>query len=376
MFHLVSPLNRFDTSPLQFFNIRWLRENINLIFSTYLDYKRVNQGRVDSNHLLIQILSNIAIKFDGDLIGYMISVEQNSRRIAGTLGLTSATVRGDLFKNKGIFYKGMNEVITVSRNDSELLDLWWDWRAATPVTVHSHPITDVKLFDPIVKDTPDFKSKGYAFINIDIPLLAGQYVMFRSNYPDGTVEQYISQIVIPGMMKSHMDIVLFNKVCHGLGVMDELTVKTNLPFAQQEFNTPADKLSEDIVKGILSRPLTPTQILSSIPTLLSDSTALMALKIPDIMVTQQSLWAIHSQSVDKVNLVLEVAKRRNHYDRMLQLLVKIRRNNIRLIQEGWYRNGLNTNTTRYLMDRWETVLSRIPEQVYESLESKLFDYEY
>lgn len=372
MFRFLSPRGPFDKSPLQFQKASWLTQRVKDVYKDYLDYKKNNPGRIASNHLLMTILNAITVPFEGDLIKYVDGVEQQSKRIAGTLRLTTGAVRGDIFTD--VFYKGVNEVITVSRSDLQPIDLWWDWRSIAPVTVTNHPVTQLMMFDPVVINTPDLNtSDGYAQINIDIAMLAAQYRMYKSTFPDGTMEQYLVQIVIPAMMRSHLDIVLFNKVCVALGVMSVSTIRTNLPFGQPNLELPADQLAQEIVEILLNKSLEPAQILSSIPAFLDSPTALHALKHPSLLLSTQSLWAIHSQAVDKANLVLEIYQRRGAYDRALAFLARIKRDNIQIVQEGHYRNGLRSNTQSFLMQRWEGVLSRVPTETFESIDlSEIF----
>lgn len=371
MFQFLYPKSRFDQSPLQFQKADWLRTRLHQLYTTYIEYKRTNLGRVASNHLLMDILNSLTVPFEGDLIKYIDQVEQISKRLAGTFRLTTSAVRGDVFLD--VFYKNVNQVITCSRGDIQPIDLWYDWRAVAPVTVSSHPYTEFELFDPLVMNTPQITNPNplsYAQINIDIPMLAAQYRMFKASYPNGTKEQYLSQIVLPPMMRSHIDLVLFNKVCVELGVMVEGKVRTNLPFGQPNLDNAGDALAKEIVAILLNKSLTPSQVISTIPAFMDTSNALYAAKPPSLLISAQSMWAIHSQSVDKANLVLEVCSRRGMYERALVFLARIKRDNIQLIQEGHYRNGLSPTTQLFLMTRWESVLSRVPMETFESLDLK------
>lgn len=368
MFYLFYPKNTFDASPFQFQEANWLRQQVRQIYGTYLEYKRNTPGRVKSNHLLITILTNITSEFDGDIIKYMQAVDQESRRIAGPMGLTTASTRGDLFS--GVFYSGVPEVITVSRGIYRPLDLWWDWRKASPVTVSAHPVTSLTLFDPIVENAVNLSSStAYAQINIDIPLLAAQFKMYKANYPSGTMEQYIAQIVVPAMMQSHLDIVLFNQVCVKLGTMEATSFKTNLPFAQPSLDVQSWKLAESIVAALRNRTLTERQILSTIPTLYStDQNALYATKGPSILLNAQTVWVLHSQAVMKAEMVLKVCEDRNNYVPILPLTIKMKRDMQVMVQEGWYSNGLAMDTRRLLMSRWERAFARLPVESMESVE--------
>lgn len=367
MFRFLHPRGFYDRSPLQFQRATWLQERLRNVYKEYLTYKQQNQARVASNHLLLTILNAITVPFDGDVIRYMDLVEQQSKRIAGTLRLTTSAVRGDFFKD--VFYKGVNEVIVVGKSDFEPIDLWWDWRNVAPVTVTAHPVTQFTLFDPVVVNTPDLNTPdGYVQVNIDIPMLAVQYRMYKSTFPTGTMEQYVAQVVVPAMMRSHLDIVLFNKVCVLLGLMTATSIRSNLPFGQPNLEPQADQLAKEIVDILLNKSLEPAQILSTIPAFFDSTTALQALKHPAILLSSQSMWALHSQAIDKAKLVLEIYQRRGAYDRALAFLARIKRDNIQIVQEGHYRNGLKPDSQRYLMKRWEDVLSKIPMEAFEAID--------
>lgn len=352
-----------ERSPLQFAKFNWLKTRILDNHANFVKSRLLAPGRVQSNHLVANILSMITATFSGDLIDYLSQVEGQVRRIAGTLELTSGVTRGKL--HKGVFYKGCDEIVTVSGGDQSVMDLWADWRSITPVTVLRHPVTSMSLFDPLAMDSSVVG--GFAMINVDIPLLAAQYLLYKSNHPSGTVEGYISQVIAPGLLKSHIDVTLFNRVLLQLGVLSPTVVKTNLPFAQSELDTPTGAIAKDVVDGMVSVAMTAKQLINTIPTAFA-SNMLKAIDHPPLMAQQQALWALHTQAVEKALLTLGIAQRRGHYDRLLQLLVRIGRDNIQLGQEGWYRNGQNVYSQGLLMDRWGVVLAALPNHPGVELE--------
>lgn len=355
--HLI-PRSNADSSPLLFYKTTWLQERVKSNYLAYLNYKKEYPLRIDSNHLLISLLASLTTTFHGDLIEYTSKVEEEVRRLAGAFKLTTASVKGKV--HEGVFYKGVSEVITLSSSANTFVDLWWDWRQVSPVTIHNHPFTQIELFDPAVQDSPRITTDEVAYINIDLPLLASQYRMYRASYPDSNLANFVTQVVLPSMMKSHLDLVLFNKVLVAAQIIKPTRVKTNVPIGQPMLDKAGDDLALEIYKGLLNRPLEARQILSTIPTLYSKSHVLEAAKHPDILGTQQSKWAIHSQAINKAKLILTVAKHRNHYDRMLPLLNRIRRNNIHITQEGWYRSGLAASDTILLMSKWNELLELLP----------------
>ena len=355
--HLI-PRDGSDKSPLLFYKSNWLKGRVRSNYQSYLKLKSEYPLRLDSNHLLIALLSSLTSTFHGDLIDYTGKVENEVRRLAGVFKLTTAAVKGKV--HESVIYNGVSEIITLSSSTHTFIDLWWDWRDVSPVTIHNHPFTQLELFDPIVNGSPELRTDEVAYINIDLPLMAAQYRMYRASYPTSNKSNYITQVVLPAMMKSHLDLVLFNKVLVTLGILEPTKIKTNIPMQQPTLDKAADDLAEDIIKGLLKVPLEPRQVLNSIPTLYSDLTALDAARHPDILGTQQSKWAIHSQAINKAKLVLTVAGQRNHFDRALPLLNRIRRNNVHIHQEGWYRSRLTSADTILLMNKWSELLDLLP----------------
>lgn len=372
MYRLLEPRGSQDQSPLKFFRVEWLRSQYRGALERYRDYHQSAPLRVESNHLLISMLNGIDVPFDGDLYTYMSKVDRQVRRISGAFKLTTPQVRGKEYT--GVFYKGATEVITLSRGDYELIDLWWGWRVVSPVTVSSHPFTNTDLLTPGVMNRPE--GEGLVYINVDIPLLAGQYRMYRATYPDGTVERFMSQYVFPGMITSHMDQVLFNHVMVEFGLLEPQPMKTNLPINQADYTPQYRELAQQIHKDLLSRSLTPTQILDTVPSPIRDAKVLEVTKRPDMLVTANSVWAVHSQAIRKAVFVLKVCHDRDAYERVLPLLTRIQRDGIQMLQEGWYRNGLSSTLRKQLSLEWERVIGLVPSDYKESLESHLQEFFY
>lgn len=355
-----------DRSPLRYYKMNFLRARVRDTFEHYMDYKRSNPVRINSNHLVFRLLQSLNVQFDGDLFNYMSKVESKVKSLGTVNKLTSPFSKGDI--HDSVFYPDTKEVISFSRSNVQPMDLWVDWRGVAPITVSRHPFTNLTIFDVMVVNKPKTsRTHGIAYINIDIALMAAQYRMFKATYKDGTLDQYVGQVVVPAFMKSHLDLVLFNRVLHYFGLIPANNVKTNLPFMQPNLDGELDRITKDLFEDLVGKVLHPRQILSSIPTLYHDDHILNRSRHTDMMIAQQSIWLLHSQAIPKAKLVLEVFKRKDNPARILQLIVDIRRNDVRLKQEGWYRNGLRKDTEDYIMEEWEELMDLLPEDSFESI---------
>ena len=361
MMRYLSPVSTMDRSPFKYQMLNQPKKYLSDTYDKYLQYTSENMYRVDSNHLLMKILTlATSVPFTGDLFGYVEAVNDYVIPKARQLDLTTHASAGKL--HRGVFYKGLNEIITLSKSTNSPMDLWYDWRHVEAVKVHYHPVTSAKLFVPIV-DTVQLITSNYslAYLNIDPGLLAAQWLMYRASSPKGTTERFISTVVAPAAFKSHLDLVFFNKLCVRLGILDETPIKTNYLGQQPDIDTLLDRQADAVYKTLLSRNLTARQYLSSVPTLLSDSNILATLLPPEVMRTRLDMWAIHSHSFIKALFVLKLAKETDMSAKMVELYARINRDNITLVQEGWYTQGKNKGETEFFMSLWEQILSMVPE---------------
>ena len=360
MFQLFSRDNRFDNSPFLYARMDYLRDRVSENYQKLVDQRKWGTGRLDSSHLLRAILSGLAVEFKGDLQEYIQRVGGAERRVVPGLGLTSSYSRGRLF-TEGVFYSECPEIIIAAPSfDWTVMDLWRDYKSMSAITVLSHPITDLEIVELGV--TNNFTSNaelGLAIIAIDIPLLAAQWVMWKSSNRDGTPEHFLTQIPLANAVKSHLNVAMFNKVQSMMGIEPFVKVRTNLPFAQMDVNGHANDIARDVVKNITSKAMNEGQILSSIPVLFGDN-YLDSVNFPDVSPTYQILWADQAFKMDAASVVLEAAKSVG-YDRILDVIRIIRRTLIQNAESKTLSNGLTTATTLLLMDRLAAlVLNRLP----------------
>lgn len=351
-------ISSFDRSVVTFGKLAFLKTKVMENLDRYTDVRSTQIGRIDSKHLLVSLLTNLAVVFDGDLFSYMNKVATASRRMVGAMGLVTVENKGNLF-TEGVFYPGCKEIITCIRSPYDVMDLWRGWRTIPAVTVQQHPLTDFTMFEPGVMNKAKFTESGLCVLNIDLPLLAAQWQMFRASSRLVTMEAFITQIVMPAFMRSHVDLVLMNKVAAKLGVIPECLIQTNnVNFMQNSVNTPADQMVDDVVKLLMSKLMAPRNILSTIPAII-DATYLDAVSKIRIMPAMQVMWAKEASRYTAAGVVLELCSLLGD-GKSLDFITKVKRNKTEADDEGWYRNGLTTSEYQYVYGEYlSKVISRL-----------------
>ena len=359
MYNILNPVNRFDASAFQFAKMTYVRQRVDENYQKYLHERNHRPGRVDSSHLLFKILLSLNTPFEGDMMQYMDRVDAAARQIVPTIGMTSSFSKGRLY-TEGLFYDRCPEIILYVRDRNiTMMDLWNDWRGLEPVKVINHPVSSLLLFEPAVMNSAQIEKPDLAVISIDIPLMAAQYKMFRTAFPDRNREAYVTEVLLPSMLKSHLNVALFNKVMVQFGVRSRCDVKTNLPFAQNAADDAGNDVVNEVVQKLLSKRMTANQVLATIPSLYGNH-YLESVTVPSMPPTHQVLWALISHKVDPAALVLEVGKRMG-YDQMLREVTNIKRTVIVNKEDKTLSNGLSTAASIFLEGRLnDLVLSRLP----------------
>lgn len=358
MYQIFNPTGFTDKSPFQFARMDWLRLRVIENYQKLVELRKEYPGRLDSNHLLMAILQNLNVPFNGDLEDYMFKCEKAAVRLCGVMGIVSSFSKGKVFDD-GVFYKDCNEIIIYARNTKYTAqDLWNDWRRVSPIEVLVHPVTSTEIVELGVLNAATLSKPGLCVISIDIPLLAAQWKMWQAGNPTGTLEAFITEVPLVSMLKSHLNVAMFNLVAEGKTI-PECDIKTNLPFGQLPTDIAAKALATDVWNKITSRVLVPNQLLSSIPVFFGYN-YLNDVYLSSTTPTYQVVWALLAQKMDCAALVLEVCKYVG-YDRAVHEVTVIRRTLITNEQDNSLTNGLPRDVGIYLTERLDRmVTSRLP----------------
>lgn len=363
MFQLFSNTNFTDRSPYQYARMDYLRDRVGENYQKLVDLRRPVTGRLDSSHLLQAILISLAVEFRGNLQEYIHAVGAAERRIVPGLGLTSSYSRGRLF-TEGVFYNDCPEIIIAAPSfEWSILDLWKDYRKLNAVTVLTHPITDMDVVELGVMNNflmSRTSPLDLAIITIDIPLMAAQWLLWKAGFPDGTLEHFLTEVVLAGAVKSHLNVAFFNKVQALMGLKEYVKVRSNLTFQQFPVDGPASDLAKTVVANITSKAMTENQILSSIPVPFGTN-YLQTVKMSDTSPSFQISWADQAFKMEPAGVALACGAKAG-YDRMLDLIRIVNRTIIQNVENKALSSGLTSAAVQLLTDRfYQLVFERLPK---------------
>lgn len=192
---------------------RNLKANVGKTISFYRD----SQQAVAAEHWLVVLLHSLGIPLSLNNYRYVENADAMTWRLANMMHMTTPFQYGKALD--GVFYgKGIKEFVIGHNSIFNVDEAERDWENLAPVRVLHCPVNslDYGLPDGINRNG----LSGYAVIAIDIPKLAFQYRCWRirdylraksSDANPMTTQQFVMMYVLPNMLFSQTDYVLFNR---------------------------------------------------------------------------------------------------------------------------------------------------------------------
>lgn len=326
--------------------------------SRYKEYRLQTPGYIESNHLLLKILNSLMVDFDGDLMSYQNRVAAQVNRLSGSMGLSNSAHHGRVF-DKGTFYgDDVSEIYITTADTTNPRDLWNNWENMSCVRVLAHPChgaTVIEL-DGSLKIPNEFRMKiNLAVLEINIPLMACQFQMWklgnriRTSQADRIPDSYfISQVILPNMLMSHLDICMLNELAYMFDINGTFDPKTNMPFYQTDVTGRLEDGVDDILKRFTTQTTTFPDMLRNVPCF-GAKTLLEAVRMPDIAFTNQVIWALTAARLPLVAFLLKLNKANNNAKN--DLYVNRFRRSIIEAQSGKYlSNGVPPDVADYFKE--------------------------
>lgn len=297
-----------------------------LIVKTYHDrlvflqkYYRERTFYLRNNHLLVRLLVMGMGSFNTDYRTFVSSIADRTGMLVRHFQMTGPESYGKIWY--GEFYgEGSTEVIVGTDEYFDIQNVVNNWKDISPVTVLTHPVSDLGLLLPNGKD--NHYIDGLTVLHINIPMLFLQYRRFVEHQQKEAAIKGIEMIaspklflyryVLPNMMASHIDHVFVNRMI-SLFEGSPMTVQIGRsPFFNAESGNETGGMlrmintaQEIVLKKINNVSMYPDQTLMNIFTVFKPN-ALDLLEMPDIAPTRQVWWALLLSRLKYVKFLMEL----------------------------------------------------------------------
>ncbi|URG14148.1 hypothetical protein [Pectobacterium phage vB_ParM-25] len=269
-----------------------LRNNAqsNLVRTKYWYRKSVHA--VESDHILVQVLQHVAVQYLGNDEDFYYRVNTQADKIIRALGLNNEVQLSGALSKNSFFPKSVREfIICVKRRYPTNLDVTDIWMDLEPIKVISHPFTDLTMQTRNGEDYPI--GKAGAFLELDIGLLALQFVKWKANVQAYSevkplVTQFVYQYPLVKMISSDIDTCFFNRLAARWEHKPMVSQPKRIGLASVDLNTPADSVIADLINRLRTANKDFLTLPAQIPLIFLDNLA-DKLRIPDTFFNRQNL---------------------------------------------------------------------------------------
>jgi hypothetical protein len=267
---------------------------------------------VPSQHILVRMLDALGVNHSYNLDRFADIIDARALNMAMAFKMTSSVSIGTLFN--GTFYgKGSKEILIGINDRFDVLEADKNWKNVRAVNVLLTTRTDLSTV------LPDGKAysfnDGISVVSINIPLLAVQYRAFLNNqfkssyFQTGdalTTGHFVNMYVLPNMLYSQTDMILFNRLNSLLLGSPLQTNNYRPPFYQVDYTKNVDRYYLKLIDYFGKSQRDFRTILSILP-MVGAQNFKEGLRLPDFASTRQIFWAEVLTRLDAVLMLTKLS---------------------------------------------------------------------
>lgn len=284
------------------------------------NYYRASGFSVRSKHLFCRIITTALSGMSLDLYRFNQLNDLRANNYARHFELTSEVSYGRF--RKDFLYKGLTGMLSVTEY-FDVEEAYRNWEDLRPVEVITHNVSNTRL---LLADNPNYNSEeGINYVKIDIPKLLLMYRAFYERQFSGRMDtdggiapisQFVMRYVLPNMMQSHLDMVIFNRFSNLLTGEPMGDTYKNHPFPIIDQDKTLDTVLYELVKHVQRKPMHYYSVLKLIPSVYAEDFQEFGL-MPDLAPTKQVWWYLLMSKRKTMELLLtqnpEKGRRLNNF---------------------------------------------------------------
>jgi hypothetical protein len=279
-------------------NWNYLHTGLQKNLEQVMRYYRRAPMAVASDHFIIRLLQSSTVGKSMPIERYYDNVDGLfSLNLSMALKMTSSLSSGHPFK--GTFYgPGCDEILIAHTADFDPFEAEKHWEHLRPVRVLRHPRSDLELLLP--DGTKTGAEEGVAVIAINVPMLLVQYRSFwqREQYlsqlydeSPRSINQFVHMYVLPNMLPSHLDYVLFNRINNlAKGAPMGGPLKKH-PFYVTDFSQKLNATQSTLLNNLHRVTKSFGETLFNIPAV-DQPNMQGVMSVPQMAATRQVVWAL------------------------------------------------------------------------------------
>jgi len=305
MLDIFNPSATWSRGQVVIGRFEYVRRQLQQNLSTAINWHRQNPQSVATTHILSRFLASTSVPLSLDVRTYKDRFADMALNRSMSMQMTSILAKGEMTRNGSFYGKGSNEVVIADISDFDVSDIENTWQDLEPVRVLRHPSTDLNM--PFPNGRNDFG--GISVFLVNLPMLGAQFKMWsdaQGAYPDRNmaIVQFLTQLPLANMMRSQLDVALFNRMLYLLMGLDVPKTRNTNSFALNDYHDLVNDVLEQYVHVSKTRRADFPAMIAALPAITKNNVReVMDFKLP--LRNRYVNWAITLAHIPVISYLVQ-----------------------------------------------------------------------
>ena len=275
-----------------------IRETYQHNLKLAINYLQHLEFSTRNDNILVRLIKSMDLPYGYDIDIFTDLAIERSMQVARQFGFCTNTSHGSR-SSRSIYGVNAIEYIISDESYFSIFKEYANWKEITALKVITHYNTDLSFRPKVLNET------GLVVLALNIPLMLLQYKAFRQAYPGHSVNTFVSRFVLSNMLKSHVDIVMLNRLKCSFYQKPCDVSKGAYPFSINTYEHTLNDVHKYLLRVLRDKPLPYSDVLLNVPTV-SGSNILTSIKPPEMLKNRYTSWLLLVAQLDTVMFVIDV----------------------------------------------------------------------
>lgn len=310
MYELFEDPLKNNEGRLIFPEIAYLRTIVDSEIAKVKKYYRSIPHYLPPQNQIVKLLMSVAVPFEDDFYSYSRQVAAITTKLAMSMRLTAEGSEGRFLTSAGLYGLNSKEIVILTTTPFSLTDIEDTWKDITPIRILRHDYDNVNFAVP---DGLRQSYIGSAVYEINLPLLACQYIAFRldekknnSDKPK-SIQQFVRMYPMTNTLESHFDLAVVNRFKNMIMDIKPLPYAKAHPFSIIDIRSKLDTALFKYAQYLKTAPREYRRMLALLPSL-TESTVPGILTPPRLPASRQTSWALNYAVLPYVAMIVKMNK--------------------------------------------------------------------
>lgn len=271
------------------------------------EYYKNSNFTINSKNVLTRILYHYFIPIEYENETYLRVAYERANQLARAFRFLNPLSFAHFYR--GNFYNETNKELFCYTEEYINLTEIVDTSSVNAINVLLHNESGISLELPMGGDR-SFDLGSVSIVNINLPLIAYYFKYQRMKELSNTevtsgIDKFITKMMLPGILESHFDITVFNRVYSLFYSIPFTYTKAELPFQVIDYSYKLDKILLYAIERCRNKKMKYTAMLEHFPSIYKKD-LLESLRLPNYVPNRQAHWGYFFSRIKVMEFLIDL----------------------------------------------------------------------